>query len=124
MRLKVLAVDDSATMRGLLSEALSEAGFEAILAEDGVDALEKIDERRPEVVITDINMPRMDGFELIRSIRARSDCRGMPILVLTTESKQELKDKARQYGASGWIVKPFQDDRLLDAVRKVSNRAI
>jgi len=110
-------------MRGLLSEALNEAGFEAILAEDGNDALVKIGERRPEVVISDINMPRMDGFELIRSIRARPDCRGMPILVLTTESKQELKDKARQYGASGWIVKPFQDDRLLDAVRKVASRA-
>lgn len=123
MQLKVLAVDDSPTMRSMLGHVLTSAGFEATLAENGIEALKRFSERQPDVVITDINMPLMDGFELIRSVRSMPHHRGIPILVLTTESKPELKERARKYGASGWIVKPFHDDRLLAAVRKVASRA-
>lgn len=121
MSLTVLTVDDSRTMRDLLMAALSTAGFAVIQAEDGVHGLEVLQAqgRVPDVIVTDINMPRMDGFGFIEAVRADAARRAVPILVLTTESDAEKKARARAAGATGWIVKPFQATKLVDAVRRV-----
>jgi two-component system chemotaxis response regulator CheY len=115
----VLTVDDSRTMRDMLKMALAGAGFDVIQAEDGVHGVEVLSGAKPDVIITDINMPRMDGFGFITHVRADARYRGLPILVLTTESDAEKKDRARKAGATGWIVKPFDPQRLVDAVRRV-----
>lgn len=120
MTLKILAVDDSRTMRDMVKQALSSAGFDVHLAEDGQHGVERVGEVNPDLIITDINMPRMDGFGLINAVRQGSVRPKVPILVLTTESSPELKDKARQAGATGWIVKPFDRDKLIAAIRRVT----
>ncbi len=120
MTLQVLAIDDSRTMRNLLSATLSVAGYRVSLAEDGEDGLAKFDESDPDVVITDINMPRLDGFGFIEAARSRARSRVVPILVLTTESAPELKARAREAGASGWIVKPFDEEKLVWAIERVA----
>lgn len=121
MALQVLAIDDSRTMRNLLNATLSVAGFEVDLAEDGEDGLKRFDQTDPDVVITDINMPRMDGFGFIEAARSRSRERIVPILVLTTESAPEMKARAKTAGASGWIVKPFDEEKLVWAIERVAN---
>jgi two-component system, chemotaxis family, chemotaxis protein CheY len=121
MTLQVLAVDDSRTMRDMVRLALTGAGIHAHLAEDGVHGLEVLDEiATPDAIITDINMPRMDGFEFIGAVRARDALRAVPILVLTTESADEMKTRARNAGATGWIVKPFEPAKLVKALRMVA----
>ena len=122
MALTVLTVDDSRTMRDLLNAALLQAGFAVLQAEDGVHGLEVLQaaDRLPHVIVTDINMPRMDGFGFIEAVRADPERRAVPILVLTTESDAEKKARARAAGATGWIVKPFNADKLVDAVRRVA----
>ena len=120
MTIKILAIDDSRTIREMLRQTLTNGGFEVHVAEDGVDGLEKLPDVLPDVVITDINMPRMDGFGVIEAIRAASEFAGMPILVLTTESAKELKDRARNSGATGWIVKPFDDSKLIGTIRRIT----
>jgi two-component system, chemotaxis family, chemotaxis protein CheY len=121
MTLQVLAVDDSRTMRDMVRLALTGAGFQAHLAEDGVHGLEVLDEiAPPDAIITDINMPRMDGFGFIDAVRAREDFRAIPILVLTTESAAEMKSRARAAGATGWIVKPFDPAKLVKALKMVA----
>lgn len=119
MSVKVLAVDDSRTMREMLRIALTEAGFDVSLAEDGVHGLEVLAEVDPQVVITDINMPNMDGFGFIEHVRKSDTHRATPILVLTTESAAELKERARNAGATGWIVKPFDKTKLIGAIKRV-----
>lgn len=121
MSLTILAIDDSATMRDMLRFALSSAGFNVHLAEDGIDALEKFPGMEPDVIITDINMPRMDGFGVIDAVRNGTERPTTPILVLTTESAQELKDRARRAGATGWIVKPFDHEKLVAAIHRVAS---
>ena len=117
----VLTVDDSRTLRDMLMLALGDAGFTVVQAVDGVHGLEVLDAmEQPDVIITDINMPRMDGFGFIEGVRASDRYRTTPILVLTTESDQSKKEKARAAGATGWIVKPFAPDKLIDAVRRVA----
>ncbi|WP_419827388.1 response regulator [Sphingomonas sp.] len=115
----IMIVDDSPSMRMLLRLALSDLGYDVVEAEDGVDALERIEDAGPDLLITDINMPRLDGFGLIDEVRTRSEHRGLPILVLTTESSDEKKERAQTAGATGWIVKPFDPDKLAAAVRRV-----
>lgn len=115
----IMTVDDSPSMRALLRHALTSEGYEVAAAEDGVDALERIDGSAPDLVITDINMPRMDGFGLIEALRARDRWRDVPILVLSTEFSDEKKGRARAAGATGWIVKPFDPPKLSAAVRRV-----
>ena len=114
----ILTVDDSPSMRMLLRAALTDLGYEIEEAVDGIDALEKLEGLAPDLMITDINMPRLDGFGLIETVRGNG-CREMPILVLTTESSDEKKQRARSAGATGWIVKPFQPDKLAAAIRRV-----
>jgi two-component system chemotaxis response regulator CheY len=120
MSLTVLTVDDSRTMRDMLRLALAQAGFEVLQAEDGLQGLEVLDSERPDVIVTDINMPRMDGFGFIQGVRSDERNRAIPILVLTTESDGEKKLRARQAGATGWIVKPFDPVKLVDAIRRVA----
>lgn len=116
----ILTVDDSRTMRDMLQLALVEAGYRVIQAVDGVDGLEVLSAEGADVVITDINMPRLDGFGFIEGVRSDPKYRDVPILVLTTESDQAKKDRARSAGATGWIVKPFNPVKLVDAVRRVA----
>jgi len=116
----VLTVDDSRTMRDMLLLALQQAGYTVIQAVDGVDGLETLAANGADVVITDINMPRMDGFGFIEGMRADPNHRHTPVLVLTTESDAEKKNRARAAGATGWIVKPFDPVKLVDAVRRVA----
>ncbi len=120
MSLNVLAVDDSMTIRDMLKLALSQAGFTTTLANDGAHGLEVLDGLNPDVIITDINMPRLDGFGFIEAVRARPEHRTTPILVLTTENVPELKARARAAGATGWIVKPFDPAKLVRALRMVT----
>jgi two-component system chemotaxis response regulator CheY len=108
-------------MRALLNHALSTQGFEVAQAEDGIAALDWLALNEVDVVITDINMPRLDGFGLIERLRSGSRHRDRPILVLTTESSDEKKARAREAGATGWIVKPFDAAKLVAAVRRVAH---
>jgi two-component system chemotaxis response regulator CheY len=116
----VLTVDDSRTMREMLLLALQGAGYQVLQAEDGLVGLEVLKDRQADVIITDINMPRLDGFGFIEHVRRDSTHRATPILVLTTESDAEKKNRARSAGATGWIVKPFHPVKLVDAVRRVA----
>ena len=116
----ILTVDDSRTMRDMLHLALSEAGFRVVQAVDGMDGLEALDAAAADVIITDINMPRLDGFGFIEGVRKNDKHRGTPILVLTTESDAAKKMRAREAGATGWIVKPFNPEKLIDAIRRVA----
>ena len=122
MSARILAVDDSPTIRALVSRALKAAGFEVFLASDGVEGVGALEDADPHLIITDINMPRLDGFGLIESVRARADYGGVPILVLTTESGADLKARARAAGATGWIVKPFDDAQLISIIDRVLGR--
>jgi two-component system chemotaxis response regulator CheY len=117
----ILTVDDSRTMRDMLKLALSGAGHNVIQAVDGIHGAEVLDGAGVvDVIITDINMPRMDGYGFIEHVRRGSTNRMTPILVLTTESEPAKKMRARDAGATGWIVKPFDPDKLLAAIRRVS----
>jgi two-component system, chemotaxis family, chemotaxis protein CheY len=117
----ILTVDDSRTMRDMLRVTLAAQGWTILQAEDGMHGLEVLrDAPSPDCIITDINMPRMDGFGFIENVRRDTRLRATPILVLTTESDAAKKARAREAGATGWIVKPFDPVRLLDAVRRVS----
>ena len=120
MTLSVLAVDDSRTMRDMISLALTEAGFTTHVAEDGIHGLEVLEGLEPDAIITDINMPRMDGFGFIDAVKSEPRTRNIPILVLTTESADTLKAKARTAGATGWIVKPFDPAKLVRALKMVA----
>lgn len=115
----ILAVDDSPSMRQLVSLTLTGAGHDVVLAEDGVDALEKAKGRTVDVVITDVHMPNMDGIALIHELRQLAPYKFKPILVLTTESAQDMKMKGKEAGATGWIVKPFDPDSLLKVLDRV-----
>ena len=120
MTVTVLTVDDSRTMRDMLRLALAEAGYRVVQAEDGVHGLEVLAAETPRVIVTDINMPRLDGFGFIEQVRADPAWRGLPILVLTTESDAAKKERARRAGATGWIVKPFDPVKLIEAIRRVA----
>jgi len=118
MTKRFLIVDDSASMRQLVSFAIKDAGYDVLVAENGNDALGKLGGAKVDMVITDLNMPGMDGIELIKQIRGMPDYKFAPIVMLTTESQEKKKQEGRQAGASGWIVKPFSPEQLLSVVRK------
>ena len=118
--LSILAVDDSRTMREMLSMALTGAGM-AVVTEDGLHGLEVLEEGAiPDAIISDINMPRLDGFGFIEAVRRIDRLRAVPILVLTTESAPELMARARNAGATGWIIKPFDPVKLVRSIQMVT----
>jgi len=114
----ILAVDDSASMRQMVRFTLSEEGYSVIEAADGREALAKLSAPL-HLVITDLNMPNLDGIGLIRSIRANAACKGIPIIMLTTESQDSRKQEGRSAGATGWIVKPFTRQQLVAVVKRL-----
>lgn len=115
----VLTVDDSRTMREMVAFTLRGAGYEVLEAGDGQQALALVNTNRVDLVIADLNMPVMDGLTLIRRLRAMPAYRTVPILMLTTESDDRKKQEGRAAGATGWIVKPFNPDKLISVVQKV-----
>jgi len=119
MAKRILTIDDSKTIRDMLKMTLVDAGFEVLQAVDGQDGVEVMDREQVDLVITDINMPKMNGYEVVRHLRNIPALKGLPILVLTTESDTDKKNLAREAGATGWMVKPFDPERLVATVRKV-----
>jgi len=115
----VLAVDDSASIRQMVSFTLKSAGYDVIEAADGQEGLDKAKTRAFNLVLTDQNMPRMDGLTLIKSLRGMPNYRSVPILMLTTESSDAMKSQGRTAGATGWLVKPFDPNKLIEVVKKV-----
>lgn len=115
----ILAVDDSASIRQMVSFTLKSAGYEVVEAVDGQDGLDKAKSRSINLVLTDQNMPRMDGLTLIRNLRGMPQYASTPILMLTTESSDVMKSQGRAAGATGWLVKPFDPQKLIEVVRKV-----
>jgi two-component system chemotaxis response regulator CheY len=118
MAKKILIVDDSASMRQLVDFALKDAGYEVVSAVHGKDGLDKLGASKVDMVITDLNMPEMDGITFIRQLRTMSGYRFTPVVMLTTESQETKKEEGKQAGASGWIVKPFTPEQLVDTVKK------
>jgi len=119
MTRKIVAVDDSQTMRDMVSFTLKKAGYDVEKAVDGQQALNALKGKAVDLVITDINMPNMDGISLVKALRADPAHKSTPILILTTESDTARKDEGRAAGATGWIVKPFNPEKLLQVVGKV-----
>lgn len=117
--MKVLIADDSESIRELVGITLENEGYEVKRANDGLEALNILKDEKVNLVITDLNMPNMDGIALTEMLRRDSSKAGLPILLLTTESQASKKDEAKKAGATGWIVKPFAQDKLISIVKKV-----
>ena len=115
----ILAVDDSISMRQMVSFTLKNAGYEVVEAVDGEDAFDKASEREFDLVLTDQNMPRLDGIGLTRRLREQPKFKNTPILILTTESSDQIKQAGRAAGATGWLVKPFDPAKLIEVIKKV-----
>jgi len=115
----ILVVDDSTTMRQMVAFTLTSAGHDVTEAPDGNNALATAKSKKFDLVITDVNMPGMNGIDLVQSLRALPECKFIPILVLTTEAGADLKQKGKSAGATGWIVKPFNPEVLLQTLKKV-----
>lgn len=115
----ILAVDDSASMRKMVSFTLNGAGFHVVEAVDGQDAWDKAQNHSIDLVLTDQNMPNLDGLGLTRKLRAHPKFNATPILILTTESSDAMKQAGRAAGATGWLVKPFDPGRLIEVINKV-----
>lgn len=115
----ILAVDDSGSLRQMVAFSLKAAGYEVLQAVDGQDGLNKAKEKTVDLVLTDQNMPIMDGLTLIKNLRGLGSYQKVPILMLTTESSDEMKAKGKAAGANGWLVKPFDPKRLIEVVQKV-----
>ncbi|MGB4061667.1 MAG: response regulator [Burkholderiaceae bacterium] len=115
----ILAVDDSASMRKMVSFTLIGAGYKVVEAVDGQDAFEKAQNQTFDLVLTDQNMPRMDGLGLTKKLREHPNFKSTPILILTTESSDQMKQAGRAAGATGWLVKPFDPNRLIEIIQKV-----
>lgn len=119
MSKSIMTVDDSPSVRQMVKFTLSNAGYDVLEAEDGMDALNKLSVKSADMVITDMNMPNMDGIELIKQLRSKPEFKFAPIIMLTTESQDEKKQQGRAAGATGWIVKPFKPEQLIAVVKKV-----
>ena len=115
----ILAVDDSASIRQMVAFTLKSSGYEVVEGVDGMDGLEKAKGKSVNLVLTDQNMPRMDGLTLIKNLRALPQYKTVPILMLTTESSDAMKAQGKAAGATGWLVKPFDPQKLIEVVKKV-----
>jgi two-component system chemotaxis response regulator CheY len=122
MTASILAVDDSASLRMAIRIALTGAGYTVTEAGDGVEGLTKATATKFDMIVTDLNMPNMDGLSMIRELRKQPAQAGVPIIFLTTESDPEMKNQAKAAGATGWLVKPFVPDQLVKIARKVLGR--
>ncbi|NYD90073.1 response regulator [Sphingomonas melonis] len=122
MTASILTVDDSASLRMAIRIALTGAGYSVTEAGDGVEGLAKAAETRFDLIVTDLNMPNMDGLTMIRELRKQPEQAGVPILFLTTESDGDIKAQAKAAGATGWLVKPFVPEQLVKTARKVLGR--
>jgi len=116
---KIMSVDDAASIRQLVSFTLRKEGYEVIEACNGKDAIQKLENIDVNMVVTDLNMPEMNGIELIKALRANPKYHFIPIIMLTTESQTGVKQEGKAAGATGWIVKPFQPQQLINVVKKV-----
>jgi two-component system chemotaxis response regulator CheY len=119
MAKSILAIDDSASIRQMVGFTLKSSGYEVTEAVDGMDGLEKAKGKTFNLILTDQNMPRMDGLTLIKSLRALPQYKTVPILMLTTESSDAMKQQGKAAGATGWLVKPFDPQKLVEVVKKV-----
>lgn len=119
MAKSIMIVDDSASLRQVVSIALQGAGYTTIEACDGSDALRKLDGAKIHLVISDVNMPNMDGIAFLKALKARPEYKFTPVIMLTTESQEAKKAEGRAAGAKAWVVKPFQPQQMLDAVAKL-----
>lgn len=117
---RVLAVDDTRALRAMLGDCLKKGGHEVILAVDGIEALDKLREHKPDIVITDLNMPRMNGLDFIEAARKEPEGQSLPMLLLTTETAQALKDRAKAVRATGWLTKPFDPKQILSLVEQLA----
>ena len=115
----ILVVDDSVTMRQMIGYTLRQGGFEVVEAEHGQDALDKLADTTVDLILTDLNMPVMDGITLIQNVRKQPNMKSKPILMVTTEGLASKKELAKTAGATGWIVKPFDPEKLLQTITKV-----
>lgn len=118
----ILAVDDQKSMREMVRIVLQSSGHTVTLAEDGVEALSIARNETFDLVISDINMPNMNGISFVSKLKLREEYKFVPVLMLTTETSSYKKDKAKAFGASGWLTKPFDPDRLNNAVTKLLGR--
>lgn len=114
-----LVVDDSRSLRGLVCETLEEAGYTVLQSCNGQEALETVTKNSVDFVITDVNMPMLDGISLVKQLRTQPDLKHVPILILTTEDTVEMKNRGRQAGATGWMVKPFNPPQLINVVSRI-----
>jgi two-component system chemotaxis response regulator CheY len=119
MAKKVLIVDDSPSMRQMIAFTLTRAGYEVAQGVNGKDGLVQLAKHQPQLIISDLNMPEMDGLEFIRQLRALAGSRLTPVLMLTTESDSAKKQLGKSAGATGWLVKPFQPEQLLQVIARV-----
>ena len=116
---KILIVDDSGSMRQMVNFTLTEEGFDVAEAVDGQDGFDSLESANPDLIVTDINMPNMNGIDLIKAVRETEKFKFTPIIVLTTESEQSKQDAGKKAGASAWLVKPFTPEKLIETVKKV-----
>jgi two-component system, chemotaxis family, chemotaxis protein CheY len=116
----ILTIDDSSSVRQMVSLTLASAGYAVIEAVDGSDGYDKATSATVDAILTDLNMPGMNGLDFVRKYRTHPSSRGIPIVFLTTESDESFKQQAKAAGATGWIVKPFRQDQLLAVVKKVA----
>ena len=115
----IMTADDSASVRQMVTFTLKQGGYEVVEAVDGKDALQKLGSHKVDMLITDLNMPNLDGIGLIKGARALAGCKFIPIIMLTTESQDSRKQEGKSAGATGWIVKPFKPEQLMAVVKKV-----
>lgn len=116
---RVMTVDDSASIRMMVMYTLRSAGFDVVEAVDGADALEKLCDTDIQAMVVDVNMPRMNGLEFVRKLRKIPGYLTTPVIMLTTEAKDSLIEEGKQAGASGWMVKPFSPEQLIDVIRRI-----
>ncbi len=116
---RVMTVDDSASVRQMVAFTLKQGGYDVVEAVDGHDGVSKLSGHQVDMIITDLNMPNLDGIGLIRAVRANPSTRSVPIIMLTTESQEGRKQEGKTAGATGWVVKPFKPDQLLAVVKRV-----
>ena len=120
MPLKIMVVDDSISIRQVISRLIEDQGWEVHTAKDGIDALDKLREDRPDLIVLDIEMPRMNGYEFLGAVKTQSGYEDIPVVMLTSRATAKHREKARSLGANGFVVKPYKDDEFIDLIKKLT----